>query len=66
MKHECVYWKGSYSTGEWSTEGCNVDSGSNKTHTVCVCNHLTDFSVLMRVTDVGPIECFVLKRYFPS
>lgn len=52
LKHECVYWKGSYSTGEWSTEGCNVDSGSNKTHTVCVCNHLTDFSVLMRVTDI--------------
>lgn len=32
----------------WSTEGCQIES-TNKTHTICQCNHLTNFAVLMDV-----------------
>ena len=31
---------------EWDDEGCRVES-TNKTHTVCICNHLTGFANLM-------------------
>eukprot|EP00111_Clytia_hemisphaerica_P024743 TCONS_00072929-protein len=49
---ECVYWN--YTTnnhkGGWSNFGCQLDpDSSNETHAVCVCNHLTDFSVLIDV-----------------
>lgn len=30
----------------WSDEGCRVLS-TNKTHTVCWCDHLTNFAILM-------------------
>ena len=34
--------------GAWSRRGCHVMSGrSNSTHTVCSCNHLTNFAILM-------------------
>uniref|UniRef100_A0A4W3J3L4 Adhesion G protein-coupled receptor L3 n=1 Tax=Callorhinchus milii TaxID=7868 RepID=A0A4W3J3L4_CALMI len=49
----CSFW--SYSkhtmTGYWSTQGCRK-LGSNKTHTTCSCNHLTNFAVLMAHKDV--------------
>ncbi|GBN72848.1 hypothetical protein AVEN_72701-1 [Araneus ventricosus] len=31
---------------EWDTEGCRVESG-NDTYTLCVCDHLTNFALLM-------------------
>ena len=34
------------SEGEWSTSGCSVSS-NNATHTVCKCNHLSTFTILM-------------------
>ncbi|CAI5683050.1 unnamed protein product [Oreochromis niloticus] len=44
----CVFWN---PTGnEWSDEGCNI-SISDENHTVCECNHLTAFSVLMSKND---------------
>ncbi|XP_044164145.1 adhesion G protein-coupled receptor L3-like [Acropora millepora] len=48
LKPWCVFWKGD--AGVWSSEGCLVHS-SNYTHTVCHCNHLTSFSVLMQFTE---------------
>ncbi|XP_072904463.1 adhesion G protein-coupled receptor L3-like isoform X12 [Hemitrygon akajei] len=49
----CSFW--SYSkrtmTGYWSTQGCRM-LGSNRTHTTCSCNHLTNFAVLMAHKDV--------------
>ncbi|XP_045481261.1 latrophilin Cirl isoform X1 [Harmonia axyridis] len=42
----CVFWD--YSMNIWSNEGCKVEF-SNTTHTVCQCNHLTNFAVLMDV-----------------
>ncbi|XP_015747940.1 PREDICTED: adhesion G protein-coupled receptor L3-like [Acropora digitifera] len=48
LKPWCVFWKGD--AGVWSSEGCLVHS-SNYTHTVCHCDHLTSFSVLMQFTE---------------
>ena len=31
---------------EWDNKGCRVEL-TNKTHTICVCNHLTGFANLM-------------------
>lgn len=48
---KCVFWD--YTTNSWSEEGCHVDSSdSNFTHTVCFCDHLTNFAILMDVNDV--------------
>ncbi|XP_058809833.1 latrophilin Cirl-like isoform X3 [Phymastichus coffea] len=45
----CVYWD--YTTNNWSEEGC-FTRYSNNSHTVCECNHLTNFAVLMDVHDI--------------
>ncbi|XP_035659305.1 adhesion G-protein coupled receptor G2-like [Branchiostoma floridae] len=47
---ECVYWdfKLNDDKGGWSSEGCNVYYAAD-THTVCHCNHLTNFALLMDV-----------------
>ncbi|KAH0546249.1 hypothetical protein KQX54_007522 [Cotesia glomerata] len=42
----CVYWD--YVMSVWSEQGCRT-TRSNETHTVCECNHLTNFAVLMDV-----------------
>ncbi|XP_032218786.2 uncharacterized protein LOC5518271 isoform X2 [Nematostella vectensis] len=43
----CVFWNDSSSPGFWSDEGCFVN-GTNETHTICHCYHLTSFAVLMQ------------------
>ncbi|KAF7278827.1 latrophilin Cirl-like isoform X4 [Rhynchophorus ferrugineus] len=48
---KCVFWD--YTTNAWSEEGCHVESSeSNYTHTVCSCDHLTNFAILMDVHDI--------------
>ncbi|XP_066588613.1 latrophilin Cirl-like isoform X1 [Prorops nasuta] len=42
----CVFWD--YILSAWSEEGCQI-RGTNDTHTICECNHLTNFAVLMDV-----------------
>ncbi|XP_053382317.1 adhesion G protein-coupled receptor B3-like isoform X2 [Mercenaria mercenaria] len=43
----CRYWRfRGNSDGYWSNTGCSVHF-SNTTYTVCECNHLTNFAVLM-------------------
>ncbi|XP_076632425.1 latrophilin Cirl isoform X5 [Colletes latitarsis] len=42
----CVFWD--YILSAWSEEGCLIRK-TNETHTVCECNHLTNFAVLMDV-----------------
>lgn len=62
IKHEsnstlvpvCAWWDftagGGNESGLWSTRGCKLDdSASNGTHSVCRCNHLTNFAILMKV-----------------
>ncbi|XP_062601623.1 adhesion G protein-coupled receptor L1-like [Saccostrea cucullata] len=41
----CVSWD--FISNKWSEEGCRVNSTNNK-RTVCQCNHLTNFAILMR------------------
>lgn len=40
----CVFWD--YTVSAWSDEGCRV-LATNRTHTQCRCDHLTNFAVLM-------------------
>lgn len=46
---QCVFWD--FSKRDWSQHGCWVEA-SNETHTVCACDHLTNFAVLMDVRSV--------------
>ncbi|XP_046729418.1 adhesion G-protein coupled receptor G6 isoform X3 [Silurus meridionalis] len=45
----CVFWDFSIEngTGGWNSEGCKVSPESNSNRTICLCNHLTHFGVLM-------------------
>ncbi|XP_056228400.1 adhesion G protein-coupled receptor E1-like [Seriola aureovittata] len=43
VKYICAYWN---ERGVWSTDGCYQQS-SNDSHTVCTCEHLSSFAVLM-------------------
>lgn len=43
VSYLCVYWS---ERGTWSTDGC-YQRHSNATHTVCTCEHLSSFAVLM-------------------
>ncbi|KAH3730495.1 hypothetical protein DPMN_056485, partial [Dreissena polymorpha] len=44
----CSYWKfgSANETGKWASDGCRVRE-SNDSFTVCECDHLTNFAVLM-------------------
>ncbi|PIO39542.1 hypothetical protein AB205_0143350, partial [Aquarana catesbeiana] len=51
----CTFWNYSERSmlGYWSTQGCRLVH-TNKTHTTCACNHLTNFAVLMAQRDMYP------------
>ncbi|XP_030852593.1 adhesion G protein-coupled receptor L1 [Strongylocentrotus purpuratus] len=64
LKHEntnltgsvsCAFWDSTNKTetpsGSWSSNGCVVVK-SNRTHTTCACDHLTNFAILLDVTGV--------------
>ncbi|XP_069462910.1 adhesion G-protein coupled receptor G6 isoform X2 [Ambystoma mexicanum] len=55
-KPSCVFWdmtKNNYSGG-WNSTGCRVlRAESNSAETVCLCNHLTHFGVLMDLQRTG-------------
>ncbi|XP_062400031.1 adhesion G-protein coupled receptor D1 isoform X2 [Sardina pilchardus] len=44
----CAFLDYSSKEGVWSNEGC-VRSGGNLSYSVCLCNHLTNFAILMQV-----------------
>ncbi|XP_070574016.1 uncharacterized protein [Ptychodera flava] len=49
----CVFWNFSALTsyqGAWSDEGCQI-SDQNQSHVTCTCDHLTNFAVLLKLTD---------------
>ncbi|KAL7840656.1 hypothetical protein AOLI_G00259790 [Acnodon oligacanthus] len=45
----CVFWdfEKNYGSGGWNNTGCAVMNTSTENETVCGCNHLTSFAVLM-------------------
>lgn len=50
--HICVFWDPKLNGGAWSTHGCTkVNSDGFKT--VCSCEHLSTFAVLMALYDIG-------------
>ncbi|NXF39336.1 AGRG6 protein, partial [Nyctibius bracteatus] len=48
-KPTCVFWDMNKNggSGGWNPAGCQVDTESNVNETICLCNHLTHFGVLM-------------------
>ncbi|XP_062395895.1 adhesion G protein-coupled receptor E1-like [Sardina pilchardus] len=46
LRYVCVFWD----RDSWSQRGCV--SSSTSTHTVCSCNHLSSFAVLMALYDI--------------
>ncbi|XP_009458981.1 PREDICTED: G-protein coupled receptor 126 [Nipponia nippon] len=65
-KPTCVFWDMNKNGGNggWNPAGCQVDAESNENETVCLCNHLTHFGVLMdlqrTVTQIDPRNTKVL------
>ncbi|XP_051996124.1 adhesion G protein-coupled receptor E1 isoform X2 [Xyrauchen texanus] len=53
-KHTCVFWDPSQQGGAWSTSGCTTVN-SSEVQTVCSCNHLSSFAVLMALYDIGDV-----------
>ncbi|XP_072225593.1 adhesion G protein-coupled receptor E5 [Leuresthes tenuis] len=49
--HTCVFWDSSEEGGAWSPHGCSVVH-SNLEYTVCSCNHLSSFAVLMALYEI--------------
>ncbi|NXC10496.1 AGRG6 protein, partial [Orthonyx spaldingii] len=51
----CVFWDMNKNGGNggWNPAGCQVDAESNENETVCLCNHLTHFGVLMDLQRTG-------------
>ncbi|XP_051988527.1 adhesion G protein-coupled receptor E1-like [Xyrauchen texanus] len=52
--HICVFWDPLLKGGAWSTRGCTTMNISN-VQTVCSCNHLSSFAVLMALYDIGDV-----------
>ncbi|XP_030381870.1 latrophilin Cirl [Scaptodrosophila lebanonensis] len=53
----CVFWN--YIDHAWSANGCSLES-TNRTHSVCACNHLTNFAILMDVVDEHQHSLFTM------
>ncbi|XP_016324816.1 G-protein coupled receptor 126-like isoform X2 [Sinocyclocheilus anshuiensis] len=53
-KRLCVFWDFSLQSedriGGWNSEGCEVSPESNSNRTICLCNHLTHFGILMDIS----------------
>lgn len=76
LNHICVFWDSSKEGGSWSPRGCTVeDSSTNRT--ICSCNHLSSFAVLMSLYEMevraepwphswDAAVCFVLLLFFPD
>ncbi|XP_078574311.1 adhesion G protein-coupled receptor L2-like isoform X7 [Branchiostoma floridae x Branchiostoma japonicum] len=51
----CSFWNFS-NGGFWSSKGCIKAKESNDTHTICECDHLTNFAILMDISGQGFTE----------
>ncbi|XP_063271670.1 adhesion G-protein coupled receptor D1 isoform X5 [Prinia subflava] len=54
----CAFLDYSNGTGVWSDEGCVRESG-DLNYSVCLCNHLTNFAILMQVVPLK-LPCKIL------
>ncbi|XP_048846572.1 adhesion G protein-coupled receptor E5-like isoform X2 [Brienomyrus brachyistius] len=51
----CVFWNASLGGGGWSPAGCLMVK-SDPNHTICSCNHLGSFAILIALCDKDPFE----------
>ncbi|XP_078261585.1 adhesion G-protein coupled receptor G6 isoform X2 [Rhinoraja longicauda] len=52
FKPLCAFWDLTLNndSGGWSTQGCHADPRSNVNETICLCNHLTHFGILLDIS----------------
>uniref|UniRef100_A0A3Q3L7B9 Adhesion G-protein coupled receptor G6 n=1 Tax=Mastacembelus armatus TaxID=205130 RepID=A0A3Q3L7B9_9TELE len=52
----CMFWDFSMNNGAggWNGTGCKVSNESSSNRTVCLCDHLTHFGILMDISGVSP------------
>uniref|UniRef100_UPI00398E69E6 adhesion G-protein coupled receptor G6 isoform X2 n=1 Tax=Pristiophorus japonicus TaxID=55135 RepID=UPI00398E69E6 len=52
FKPQCAFWdlKLNNGSGGWSIQGCRVDPVSSANETICLCDHLTHFGVLLDIS----------------
>nr|XP_046263555.1 adhesion G protein-coupled receptor E5 isoform X2 [Scatophagus argus] len=59
VRYICVYWT---ERGTWSSDGCDTHH-PNTTYTVCKCNHLSSFAVLMALYPMEhPFELVLMTK----
>lgn len=67
---KCRYWKfaTNSSQGQWSSEGCTYNRlQSNRSYTVCECDHLTNFAALLDISNrEGPNSVKSILSYVSS
>ncbi|XP_030261171.1 adhesion G-protein coupled receptor G6 isoform X5 [Sparus aurata] len=56
LNPRCMFWDFDMNGGDggWNEEGCNVSAKSSSNKTVCLCNHLTHFGILMDISGASP------------
>ncbi|XP_036942729.1 adhesion G-protein coupled receptor G6 isoform X2 [Acanthopagrus latus] len=56
LNPRCMFWDFDMNGGDggWNEEGCNVSAKSSSNMTVCLCNHLTHFGILMDISGASP------------
>ncbi|XP_065820165.1 LOW QUALITY PROTEIN: adhesion G-protein coupled receptor G6 [Labrus bergylta] len=56
LRPVCMFWDFSLNggAGGWNAEGCRVSEGSSSNRTVCLCDHLTHFGILMDISGASP------------
>ncbi|XP_047429447.1 adhesion G-protein coupled receptor G6 isoform X2 [Mugil cephalus] len=52
----CMFWNFTMNDGAggWSSKGCRVSEESTNNKTICLCDHLTHFGILMDISGVSP------------
>ncbi|XP_034006812.1 adhesion G-protein coupled receptor G6 isoform X7 [Trematomus bernacchii] len=52
LRPVCMFWDFSMNSGVggWSPDGCRVSADSTSNRTVCLCDHLTHFGILMDIS----------------
>ncbi|CAB1342890.1 unnamed protein product [Coregonus sp. 'balchen'] len=52
LKPTCMFWDFTMKNGSggWNREGCRVSPMSNGNKTICLCDHLTHFGILMDIS----------------
>ncbi|XP_041036984.1 adhesion G-protein coupled receptor G6 isoform X11 [Carcharodon carcharias] len=52
FKPQCAFWDLTLNNGSggWNIQGCHVDSESSVNETICLCDHLTHFGVLLDIS----------------